>query len=266
MQSRKWILMLMTLGALLVIATGLWLATAQPVGAQCGSAASSCKNCHEVQGEMPVNNDGTGWHQSHAFGDSCYICHAGNNQATEKEAAHTGMVDPLSDVQAACQQCHFTDLDARAQVYASLLGVEVGSGAAPVEPSGSTDPGTGSAPPVTTVLDVDDPNLVDYVQRYNEIVLGKKPVNWGNVILVAMIAMLALGGGAYVIYNEKLVKVTFGETKKVEGEYPAEIVEMLPTLAKLNPKMRKSLMDLLADPKKTQKVFNVIDTIYSDKE
>jgi hypothetical protein len=266
MQSKKWILMLMTLGALLVIATGLWLATAQPVGAQCGSAASSCKNCHEVQGEMPVNTDGTGWHQSHAFGDFCYICHAGNNQAEDKVAAHTGMVAPLSDVQAACQQCHFTDLEARAQVYASLLGVEVGIGTGAVEPSAPVEAGTGSAPPVTTVLDVDDPNLVDYVQRYNEIVLGKKPVNWGNVILIGMIAMLAVGGGAFVIHNEKLVKVTFGETKKVEGEYPAEVIEMLPALARLNPKMRKSLKDLLEDPKKMQKAFNVIDTIYSDKE
>jgi hypothetical protein len=63
---------------------------------------------------MPVNADGTGWHQSHAFGDFCYICHAGNNQAKDEAAAHEGMVPPLSDVRAACQQCHVADLDARA--------------------------------------------------------------------------------------------------------------------------------------------------------
>ncbi len=68
-------------GLAMVIAAGIFLATATPASAQCGSQASSCKNCHEVQGEMPVNADGTGWHQSHAFGDFCYICHAGNNQA-----------------------------------------------------------------------------------------------------------------------------------------------------------------------------------------
>ncbi|MEW6404049.1 MAG: hypothetical protein AB1649_19820, partial [Chloroflexota bacterium] len=53
-------------GLALVIAASIFLATASPARAQCGSQASSCKNCHEVQGEMPVNADGTGWHQSHA--------------------------------------------------------------------------------------------------------------------------------------------------------------------------------------------------------
>ncbi len=95
-----------TAGMVIVIAIGLFLATATPVSAQCGSQASSCKNCHEVQGQDPVNSDGTGWHQSHAFGDFCYICHGGNQQATDKDAAHQGMVDPLSDIKAACQQCH----------------------------------------------------------------------------------------------------------------------------------------------------------------
>ncbi len=52
---------------------------------------------------MPVNSDGTAWHTSHAFGDFCYICHAGNNQAKEKtEATRHG--PPLSDLKASCQQ------------------------------------------------------------------------------------------------------------------------------------------------------------------
>ena len=64
-------------GLALVVAASIFLATASPASAQCGSQASSCKNCHEVQGQDPVNSDGTGWHQSHAFGDFCYICHIG---------------------------------------------------------------------------------------------------------------------------------------------------------------------------------------------
>ena len=67
------------------------LAWPRQADAQCGSSASSCKNCHEVQGEYPVNASGD-WHISHAFGDFCEFCHAGNVQATEMEAAHTGMV------------------------------------------------------------------------------------------------------------------------------------------------------------------------------
>ena len=106
MQTRRYFLALSILGLVLLIASGVWLATAQPASAQCGSQASSCKNCHEVQGQKPVNNDGTAWHQSHAFGDFCYICHGGNSQVMDKTAAHTGMVPPLSDVKAACQQCH----------------------------------------------------------------------------------------------------------------------------------------------------------------
>ena len=113
---------------LAVAVAALWLAIGQPVEAQCGTQASSCKNCHEVQGELPVNNDGTGWHESHAFGDFCYVCHAGNQQATDMTEAHTGMVAPLSDIDASCKMCHAADLQDRAMVYASILNVSLGDG------------------------------------------------------------------------------------------------------------------------------------------
>lgn len=272
MQRKSIFLVLVAVGSLLVIATGVWLASAQPVSAQCGSSASSCKNCHEVQGEMPVNNDGTAWHQSHAFGDFCYICHAGNNQASDKAEAHTGMVAPLSDIEASCQQCHPNDLQERAQVYASALGVEIGSGntAAPAEPASATATPASSEPaasaPVSTTLNVDDPNLVDYTQRYNEIVLGEHPVNWGNVILLVMIGMLLVGGGGFVVTNEKLVKVSFGDTKKVEGEYPSDVVALLPAIAGLKPQARKSLKNILDHPKKTEKVLGLMDEVVSDQK
>ena len=271
MQHKKFVFMFVILGALLIIATGVWLATAQSTQAQCGSAASSCKNCHEVQAEDPVNMDGTGWHESHAFGDFCYICHAGNSQSMDKVEAHTGLVAPLADVQASCQQCHLEDLDARAQVYATQLGVEVGSGSAPtggttIDTTTDTTTEPVTSVPVTTVLEVDDANLVDYVQRYDEIVLGKKPINWGNVILIGMIGMLAIGGGAFVVYNEKLVKVTFGDTKRVEGEYPADVVDMLPAIASLKPQTRKSLKNMLEKPRKTDKILGLIDEVLSDRE
>ena len=63
--------------------------------AQCGSAASSCKNCHEVKGEDAVNAKGD-WHTQHAFGDFCEFCHAGNVQAADKTAAHQGLVANLA--------------------------------------------------------------------------------------------------------------------------------------------------------------------------
>jgi hypothetical protein len=274
MQNKKHVFVFITVGMLLVLFSVLWLATAQPVSAQCGSQASSCKNCHEVQGKDSVNNDGSAWHPSHAFGDFCYICHGGNQQATEKDAAHAGMVPPLSDIKASCQQCHPNDLETRAQTYATILNVELGSGTASTgtgtEPASITATPVSNGPtisdPMTTKLDVDDPNLVDYAQRYDEIVLGRRPVNWGNVILIVMIGVLVVGGGGFVIANERLVKVSFGDTKKVEGEYPSDVVEMLPAIAGLKPPARKSLKNILENPGKTEKVLGLIEAVISDKK
>ena len=270
MHIKKPYVMLMTAGILTLLITGVALAIVQPVKAQCGSQASSCKNCHEVQGQDPVNNDGKGWHTSHAFGDFCYICHGGNNQATDKTAAHTGMVSPMADVKAACAQCHPNDLDARAQVYASLLGVTVSSSSA--APAGTTAPTSASAdatpaavsqPPAQqqASLAPNSQNLVDYAQRYNETVLGEQPTNWGNVILVIMIAAMLFGGGALVVSREGLIKVSFKETKRVEGEYPADVVEMVPNIAKLKPSARKSLRRLLERPEATAEVLTSIDKL-----
>ena len=113
-----------TLAGALLLVLGLLSWTAQPAQAQCGSQASSCKSCHETQGQMPVNTNGQ-WHTVHAFGDFCEFCHAGNVQAKTKDDAHVGLVAPLDDVKAGCQSCHPTDYMDKAQVYASTLGVEV---------------------------------------------------------------------------------------------------------------------------------------------
>lgn len=258
-------------GLAVVIAVGIFLATASPASAQCGSQASSCKNCHEVQGELSVNADGTGWHQSHAFGDFCYICHAGNNQAKDKTAAHEGMVAPLSDINAACQQCHIADLDARAKVYADALGVEIGSGtAAPAVGGSDAAPVVAEAAPAAASnqcneIVVDDPNAVNYVQNYDEIVLGKKPINWGNMILMGMIGLMVVGGGGFVITREKLVNVKFGDTRKVDDEYPADVVEMLPKIAGLKAGARKSLKNVLEN-KKADKVLDLMDAVVKKDE
>jgi len=272
MQHKKTATYFLSAGLALVIVVSFFLATASPASAQCGSQASSCKNCHEVQGQDPVNSDGTGWHQSHAFGDFCYICHAGNQQATDKDAAHQGMEDPLSDIQAACQQCHVADLDERAQVYATALGVEVGSSSAsPASGSPEAAPVSEAVAPAASGqgcndIAVDDPNVVDYAQNYDEIVLGKKPVNWGNSILVAMIGLMVVGGGGLVVTREKLVNVKFGDTRKVEEEYPADVVAMLPKIAGLKAGARKSLKNVLDNPKKADKVLDLMDAVVSEDE
>ena len=261
---------------------------ASPIVAQCGSQASSCKTCHEVQAQKPVNNDGTGWHESHAFGDFCVFCHAGNDQSTDKVASHTGMVAPLSDVKTACQQCHTDDLMERAQVYATILNVKLdSSGSSPVQSAPTNTPAAAvsevqatqppaavqptaqqvvSNAPVNNEVVVNDPNTIDYVQRYNEIVLGQRPVNWGNIVLIALIAIVIVGGGGFVMLNEMRLRLASPKLATAEGQYPADVVEMLPALARLKLQTRQALKKILNNPKKTDKVLTVIDTLVSDDE
>lgn len=229
MKNNKVFIALITVICWLVIIISLWLATARPVHAQCGSQASSCKDCHETQGLLSVNADGTGWHQSHAFGDFCYICHGGNTQSTDKDAAHAGMVPPLQDVKASCQQCHPKDLDARAKVYADQLGFTPGAGGAAQPAADQTQPTCGPSitiaepandiPDEQAVVLAQPAETVDYVARYNENVLGICKVNWGGIGLVTLIVVVVIGGSGFVATKKGWVTVTFDKPVKEE---PAE--------------------------------------------
>jgi hypothetical protein len=269
-------------GALFVVGLVLlWPST--NANAQCGSQASSCKNCHEVQGQDPVNNDGTGWHQSHAFGDFCYICHGGNQQSMDKDTAHAGMTAPLSDVKVACQSCHPNDLSERAQVYATALGVEVGTGGDSAPPSGEnsgSSPSSGSDPSASASsgdsglaapagMVVDQQDVIDYNLRYE----GKTPLNWGNVIVGVMIALVLLGGGTYVYINErKLRGLTGGQKVKqsvqkespmlpeIEG-YSQEVVALLPKIARLNPMGLFALKRLLENPEEASELLHSLSRL-----
>ena len=232
MHKRTTFITFITTGFLLVFIAAFWLATAQPVSAQCGSQASSCKDCHETQAQMSVNADGTGWHQSHAFGDFCYICHGGNTQSTDKDAAHTGMVPPLQDAKASCQQCHPKDLDARAKVYADQLGVTTGA-ADPAQPAADqTQPTCGPSitiaepangiPDEKAVVLAQPAETVDYVARYNENVLGVRKVNWGGIGLMTLIIVVAVGGSGFVATKKGWVTVTFEKPVKAEPEEKPE--------------------------------------------
>ncbi len=262
-------------GLMLVIGMGLWLASAQPVRAQCGSQASSCKNCHETQAQKPVNNDDTAWHTQHAFGDFCYLCHAGNNQSMDKATAHAGMVAPLSDVVSACKSCHAADYQAKAQIYATTLGVKVGAGSATQVPASIQS--TATRTPAVAALAapaaaIPASSMIDYSQRYSQTALGQTPANWGNVILIVLAILLFLGGGGFVILNEKLVRVrfrvAFGDTRKMPdshaGEYPGDVIDMLPAIAGLAPHARTSLKNILDKPEKADKMLHLIEEVISD--
>ena len=227
MKKKKMFATMITVGILLVIASGLWLMTAEPVSAQCGSQASSCKDCHEVQGQLSVNADGTGWHQSHAFGDFCYICHGGNTQATEKDVSHTGMVAPMDDVKASCQQCHPKDLEDRAIVYAALLGVTPG-GLESSKPTEAPAAGGGTQstecipapanniPEDKTLVIAQPDDTVDYVAAYNEAVLGVREPNWALIGFIALGVVAIVGLAVFVVLKKGWVVVTFDKTRKKE--------------------------------------------------
>ena len=264
------------LGAFIVV--GIALATvsiialiaAQPARAQCGSQASSCKNCHETQAKDPVNNDGTGWHVSHAFGDFCYICHGGNNQATDETSAHAGMVAPMSDIQAACAQCHPDDLQARADVYAAKLGVTASLNAAPeTQASASTAP-TAAAPaanvsaPPPQAAPSDSADVVDYVARYNQEVLHRGSTNWGNLILIGVLLLLLLGGLFLVNRREGWVSISFTEKKPLGKEYPEDIAKIADQVEKLSPAARRSLTKLLTKPGALGELLAAIQRLSTD--
>ncbi len=85
----------------------------------CGAAASSCKKCHEIKGEMKVESKGL-HHTQHAFADFCVFCHGGSTSASAKEKAHEGMIEPLADIKKSCSACHPDDFEKRSAVYGAV--------------------------------------------------------------------------------------------------------------------------------------------------
>jgi len=266
-------------GLALLITVGIFfLLPAQQVSAQCGSQASSCKNCHETQAKDPVNNDGTAWHTSHAFGDFCYLCHAGNNTATDKTAAHTGMEDPLKDIAASCKSCHAADFQAKAQVYATTLGVTIGSSAAAPtqaasQPAGSSTPAAPAvAPAAAPAAAILAASMVDYSQRYNQVALGQQPVNVGNIIAIILISGIVLGGGFLVARREGWFNISFQDTKQIQAttqvkeNYPADVVALVPELSKLEPEARQNLRAILSSPGTATELFALIAKLIKKEE
>jgi hypothetical protein len=235
------------------------LLTPSPAQAQCGSQASSCKNCHEVQAQDPVNTKGD-WHVSHAFGDFCEFCHAGNVQATDADTAHQGMVEPLADPQSSCSACHPNDAHDLAVVYGTALGVEVGAGAGPSPSAAPTQATPPTAAPAAPAAEPPAGEVIDFNALYAETVEGRRPISAGNLILGILIAALVLGGGGYIVSRERrgrLAAQTAAEASApVEPAGTAETSTapasqpetLLTAVATLDPPGRRALERLLGDP------------------
>jgi len=259
--DKKWIIFLcMGLGVLFILSS-LMLVGTTPAQAQCGSQASSCKNCHETQAQDPVNNDGTDWHAQHSFGDFCYVCHSGNNQSTDQAAAHTGMVQPLSDIETSCMGCHPTNALALAQVYADSLGqtVSATSSSPLAESTASTATQSPCGEAGTEVIPVAD--MVDYSQRYEEVSQGKPLMNTGNIILVVVLVVIVLVGGYLVLKREGLVSISFEDPRQVihKKDLPADVVKMLPDLSRLTPAAQRALQKMLNKPKDASSLITSLE-------
>ena len=258
------------------------LARPRQAEAQCGSSASSCKNCHEVQGEYPVNTSGE-WHISHAFGDFCEFCHAGNVQATEKDAAHTGMVYPLDDVNASCLSCHPNDTQEKAEVYAVALGVTVGTGSggssaggSNASPNDAPSPDSGQEPPAApeeqTATDAavseTDGAIVDFNSQYERSVLGERPpLNVGNLILaLLLVALTALG--AFLVWKweglDRRWRALRGQSQMVAAPAYASGgagVAAMPRLAGEVPAMRRQATSTVHDVATTPEVAAMLQRL-----
>ena len=252
----------------------------QTVSAGCGSTASSCQDCHEAKKQDPVNTNGD-WHIAHAFGDFCEFCHGGNVKATDKTAAHAGLVDPLSDVKSSCQSCHPNDYADRAQKYATTLGKTVGMGSATgtsttsgaaTGTAGGTAPCAPAAPAGSTTIDL------------NKIYAATKSpssTNVGNVILGLLIAgTSALLAGLVWHYDhpaERGVRWFRGllatpapysqSEASTEAELPPDLAArpelsgLLPLLRTTDPSTARALTRLLSDPENGPRVIKALSNL-----
>lgn len=252
--------------------------------AQCGSQASSCKNCHEVKGEDPVNAEGE-WHISHAFGDFCEFCHGGNVQATEKEAAHQGLIAPLDDVKTNCSSCH-EDYEPLAQGYAAALGVTIGTGGDSTEPPMDSSNTSEPAPTPQPLSDSEvaapsGSEIVDYVAQYSS---GNAPaIGAGNLVVGALLLATVVGGGIFVYWNEKRLRMADRRSPIADGKTGAakapastsicdlpmvdvramspELAKLLPTLQSLDPRTLRALRVILSDRKRGEEMLQSLSAI-----
>ena len=115
--------------------------------------------------------------------------------------------------------------------------------------------------------------VIDYNLRYE----GKLPVNWGNIILVALIILVAGGGGAFVYVNEQKLRgrgqATSGQPAgntasentplQMEG-YSDEVIALLPRLTQLTPAGQYALRRLLEDPAQASELLVSLSRLDAD--
>lgn len=192
-----------------------WLQPPREAQAQCSTQPSSCKTCHETNGEKPVNQN-SAWHIQHASYDFCAMCHGGNKEAADKETAHQGLVTQFADMPGNCRQCHGSDLEARCQVYSDTLGLTLPAGGLTAGPStgplglkpAGVDPAAAPAPAKT-------PSASETTASTT-----------GNAVFMLVIFGILGGGGGYIFWNERRLQ---------NSAVSPQVAALLPRLSQMDP-------------------------------
>ncbi|MBI5302496.1 MAG: hypothetical protein HY868_10185 [Chloroflexi bacterium] len=248
----------------ILLATVVFIAYPRPADAQCGSTASSCKNCHEVQKAMPVNAKGA-WHTAHAFGDFCAFCHSGNTKSKDKTAAHTGMLDPFTDVKGGCQSCHPNDYLDRAKKYADALGKTIGAGSGSGTTTASGTTMTADAGPCGPAAPTGG-QTIDLNKVYAELDQAA-PNILGNAILIGLILAVAFVLAGLVFYYEKPLPrgiAAFRQLLATPVAAPEGVVtrpelgSLLPLLSSSDPGTVRAVTQLLSDRENGPRILKAL--------
>lgn len=254
----------------LVVAIVGFFSWPHPAAAQCGSSASSCKNCHEVQKQDPVNAKGE-WHTAHAFGDFCEFCHAGNVKAKDKAGAHTGLINPLSDVKGSCQSCHPNDYMARAQKFADALGQPIGSGGGPAATTGSSKvaPTTNASSTSCGPAAPTDGQVIDLNKVYAEGTSNNPPTNFGNIVLLGLIGATVVTFGGLANHYEHplergiqawrhLLATPVLATAPAKEAARPELAVLMPLLSTSDTETVRAITHLLSDRENGPKILQAM--------
>jgi hypothetical protein len=256
MKSAKIPFMILFLGCALVF-FGVSLTPPKTVQAQCASP-SSCKTCHETNGQDPVNQKDV-WHTQHAVFDYCTVCHGGSRDAADKTAAHQGMAVKLSGMTGTCVNCHAKDYQDRLAAYTAVLGVDVDI----------PTPGA-LCTPTPDVFGSEQSIVIPAVEQAAVSPSGgtssgqTRPAanSTGNLILTILLIALVGGGGSYVYFSEKKRKMNPSRVEspgELQPEVATELDAMIPELAKLTPDGLRALRHLIRRPEQASEWFEKMD-------
>ncbi len=182
----------------------VWLTTGERVQAQC-TTPSSCKTCHEVQGQKPVSST-TDWHRQHAVFDFCETCHGGDRLAEDAASAHLGMRLTLAEMSTTCKSCHPTELDTCLRTYAGILGIGEEDFDLILESASSTPLGGASLLEQIQSGTLVGPQITEQAETNVEDTASLDWSNPLNIILAVLLGGGVIGGIIYVAWNERRLR------------------------------------------------------------